>query len=179
MGGRVNTQPFCFQIKKTPQSAVSNFLLFKTITFSELINSAACINKLLLACVERMASRANFDTDVLFCRTRFNNVTASTLDCVSACNQDEFLPSYVVSPLSYIITQLFIHLKLCFHTSSKDYSTTEIKIASTFFGKNCKYIFEKSLVSKTHINSSCSFYPVTCSLLQLCFFRLRFQESHS
>ena len=44
------------------------------------VNTAAAVNQLLLAGVERVAFRANFHTDALLC--------GSSLDCVSTCTGD-------------------------------------------------------------------------------------------
>lgn len=67
-------------------------LLIHTETLLELIDTSACVNKLLLACVVRMALRANFDSDVLLCGTCVNNVAASTSDrCFLVVRMDSFL----------------------------------------------------------------------------------------
>jgi hypothetical protein len=47
----------------------------------ELINASACIDKLLLPRVKRMALRADFNLDVLPCAARFDYLTAGAPYC--------------------------------------------------------------------------------------------------
>lgn len=57
------------------------FLFFCNIKFlSKLLNTTACINKLLFAGKERVAFGANFNADVFFCGTGFNHVAARALN---------------------------------------------------------------------------------------------------
>lgn len=61
-------------------NSMRQLIFGKAVTFSELINSAAGINKLLLAGVERMTSRANFDSNTLLGGAGLDYVAACTLN---------------------------------------------------------------------------------------------------
>ena len=50
-------------------------------TLVELINASACINELLLACVERVALGADVDTELRLRGPCLKCLTASTTDC--------------------------------------------------------------------------------------------------
>lgn len=52
-------------------------LLIHTETLLEFVDTSACVNKLLLTCIERVALGTNLDSDISFCGTCFNNVAAS------------------------------------------------------------------------------------------------------
>ena len=54
--------------------------LLKTELLVELINAAAGINQLLLACKERMTLGADFNTDITLGGTGFDNFAAYALD---------------------------------------------------------------------------------------------------
>jgi len=51
-------------------------LIRHIISFSELVNSSACINQLLLAGKKRVTFRANFNVDIFPCRTGLYNLAA-------------------------------------------------------------------------------------------------------
>ncbi len=72
-----------------------------THSLVELVNASACINELLLACVERMAVRADINSQVALRRQSLECVTASTSYCYQLC----------------IGMNAFFH---CFHLSIKD-----------------------------------------------------------
>lgn len=55
-------------------------LFVHTVTFLKSVDSAACVNQLLLTCVKRMTCGTNFYTDILLGRTRFDHVAASAFD---------------------------------------------------------------------------------------------------
>ena len=55
-------------------------LFVHTVTFLKSVDSAACVNQLLLTCVKRMTCGTNFYTDILLCRARFDHVAASASD---------------------------------------------------------------------------------------------------
>ena len=67
----------------------------------ELVNTSACINELLLTCVERVAVRADIYSEVALCRQRLKCVTASTSYSYNLC----------------LRMDAFFH---CFHLSIKD-----------------------------------------------------------
>jgi len=46
----------------------------------ELINASAGVYQLLFACIEWVAFRAYLNSDILFCASRFNNLTACALN---------------------------------------------------------------------------------------------------
>ena len=50
-------------------------------TLVELVNTSACINELLLACVERVALGADVNTEVILRGPCLKCLTASTTDC--------------------------------------------------------------------------------------------------
>lgn len=51
--------------------------LLNVETLLESVNTSACINKLLLACVERMALRADFNLNILLCGASIDHIAAS------------------------------------------------------------------------------------------------------
>ncbi len=55
-------------------------LFVHTVTFLKSVDSAACVNQLLLTGVKRMTCGTNFYTDILLGRARLNNVAASAFD---------------------------------------------------------------------------------------------------
>jgi hypothetical protein len=57
-------------------TALTAVRMLHTVFFLELIHTSAGIKEFLFASVERMAIRANLDTDVRTNRTRFEGVTA-------------------------------------------------------------------------------------------------------
>ena len=46
---------------------LNRLLSVKTVTLVKLINTTACVYKLLLSCEERMALGTDLDTDILLC----------------------------------------------------------------------------------------------------------------
>lgn len=91
-----------FLVLTMTKPGIGSRLFVKTVTSSELVNSAAGVNQLLLSGVERMAGRANFYTDVLLCGARVNNVSASASDLRLLIIRMNFL-FHCVSPLSVLI----------------------------------------------------------------------------
>ena len=74
----------CFPDKQKRLSAIDNLLLafverelslFHSLL--ELINTSACINELLLACIERVAVGADINSQIALC--------GKSLECVAAC----------------------------------------------------------------------------------------------
>ena len=55
--------------------------LLNVETLLESVNTSACVNKLLLSCIEWVAFWADFNLDVFFCRHCFNNITAVACNC--------------------------------------------------------------------------------------------------
>ena len=72
-----------------------------THSLVELVNASACVNELLLACVERMACRADINSQVALRRQSLECVSASTPYCYQLC----------------LGMNAFFH---CFHLSIKD-----------------------------------------------------------
>lgn len=60
------------------QAVIVSELLIHTETLLKFVNTSACVNKLLLTCVERMALGADFDLDILLSGLGLDNVAAST-----------------------------------------------------------------------------------------------------
>jgi len=90
------------------------FVRSATELLVETIYSSACIDQLLLAGEKRMALRANFNGDVLFGRTGFNNLTARTFDSSgTVIGMDS---SFHVFHLAYIKRNLvynsIVHVKM-------------------------------------------------------------------
>jgi len=56
-------------------------LLVHAETLFESVNTSSRVYKLLLTGIERMALRADFNLDILFCRTSLDYVTAMTNNC--------------------------------------------------------------------------------------------------
>ncbi len=56
-----------------------------THSLVELINTSACINKLLLTCVERVALRADINTELRLRGKSLECLTASTLNSYKLC----------------------------------------------------------------------------------------------
>ncbi len=52
-----------------------------THSLVELVNASACINELLLACIERMALGADFNLDILLCGHSLDHVAAVAGNC--------------------------------------------------------------------------------------------------
>ena len=62
------------------QAQAESKLLVHTETLLEAVNTSACINKLLLTGVERMALGADFNSDVLLSGTGLDHITACAGD---------------------------------------------------------------------------------------------------
>jgi len=60
---------------------ISSQRLFDIESLLETVNTSACVNELLLACKERMAVRADFNTEVALCGTCYECIAASACDC--------------------------------------------------------------------------------------------------
>lgn len=77
-------------------------LLIEVKLLLESVYTSACVNKLLLACKERVALGADFYLDVRLCGTSFDYVTASALDSSSlVAGMDTFL--HVVTAFSFFV----------------------------------------------------------------------------
>jgi len=75
-----------------------SLILSSSHSLIELVDSSACINKLLLACVERMAIGADIDVDLRLCRDRLEGSSTSALnDSVVRLRMDVCLH---ISPLN-------------------------------------------------------------------------------
>ena len=72
--------------------------LLQAVFLVETVNTSTGVNKLLLAGVERVTLGANFNLDVLFCRTSLNNCTTRASDSsLFVLGMDTFLHEFHLS----------------------------------------------------------------------------------
>ncbi len=81
MGPRRRANPSDNPVIRRLANAKNAFESLIQIKFlAEFLNSAACIDKLLLTCEHRMAGGANFNGDILLRRACFYNIAASAFN---------------------------------------------------------------------------------------------------
>ncbi len=102
----------------------SETVLLHAEALLEAIYTTACIDELLLSGEERMALRANFNTDILFCGTGLDDITASAGN----------------GSLTVIRMDLFLHLIHLFHIYRYVYTHVNGLIIHHAFIK-CKTFF--------------------------------------
>ena len=96
----------------------------------ELFYTSACVNKLLLTCVERMALGADFNVDSFLNGTCFKDCATCTLDsCRAIVGMDTF--SHYVH-----LFQRFVYIN--------NYNLLQTTMIITYQKKDCKYFFEKN-----------------------------------
>ena len=110
--GRIEKSPHHFR-------GADSGVLLQAKSLVEPINASTGIDQLLLAGVEGMALRADFNLDVLLCGTGCENVATGTADrSLFVLGMDTFL--HVVSPLSALGSKGALHPSI----QSPDHNTT-------------------------------------------------------
>ena len=95
--------------------------LLQTVFLVETVHAAACIHKLLLAGIERVALGANFNLNVLFGRTSLNNCTTRASDSsLFVLGMDTFLHEFHLSHQISVKRQTALPL-----VQTLEYSSTE------------------------------------------------------
>ena len=89
----------CDIYEKSPHRyAVRTVFLLQAVFLVETVNTSTGVNKLLLAGVEGMALRADFNLDVLLCGTGCENVATGTADrSLFVLGMDTFLHEFHLS----------------------------------------------------------------------------------
>lgn len=84
--------------KARTNTLVRTCFLLQTVFSVETVDTSTGVNKLLLAGVERVTLGANFNLDVLFCRTSLNNCTTRASDSsLFVLGMDTFLHEFHLS----------------------------------------------------------------------------------